>query len=101
IDEMLARKGVESLDPIPPKTRKPDERSSGSKPVTTAQAAAGMSQQEVKDLQRQLAKIEKEIGECEKTIAEKEVQLADPEFYTSPDFQQEVKKYEEVKRHLE
>lgn len=94
IDEMLARKGVESLDMVvkaePVKIEVPE------KPLV----ASGPNAQEKKNLLRRFSQVEKEISECEQYLKEKEVQLTDPEFYQSPDFHKLVKTYEENKLKL-
>jgi ATP-binding cassette subfamily F protein 3 len=73
IDEMLAKKGIETLDIIAPAAVKAKEPEPVLKP--------GLPDAEKKALQKRFNQIEKEIDKLEKTIKEKEGELADPGFY--------------------
>jgi ATP-binding cassette subfamily F protein 3 len=99
IDEMLSKKGIESLDAlaeIAAQKQKPTNGEEKKPPVIN-----GITDQEKKNLQRRFSLVEKEISACEQFIKEKEVQLLDPEFYQSPDFQKTVKSYESKKLELD
>ena len=105
IDEMLSKKGIESLDAIA--LAKTQETPKASKqpvvkeiPQAPTVQVSPVNIQEKKNWQKRFAQIEKEIGICEIYIKEKEIQLADPEFYQTPDFHVEVKKYESRKEEL-
>lgn len=100
IDEMLNRKGVETLDVVQPGAPAPGEKSPLVEPVAKRQGN-GPSPQAVKEIQRKVAKLEKEIGDLERALKTQEQQLADPAFYTSPDFHSAVLRYEEEKKRLE
>lgn len=103
IDEMLSKKGLETLDDLsqnasgaksnPPKTAEPA--------VVESIAVPKLSDQEKKNLQRKFSQVEKDINSCEMALKEKEIRLADPEFYLSPEFQKEVQTYESRKKELE
>lgn len=103
IDEMLSKKGLETLDDLsqnasgaksnPPKTPEPA--------VVESIAVPKLSDQEKKNLQRKFSQVEKDINSCEMALKEKEIRLADPEFYLSPEFQKEVQTYESRKKELE
>lgn len=106
IDEMLARKGIESLDALGINAAGKSKASNGNsinnkEQVKIAETVTRLSDQEKKNAMRRFSNIEKEINACEVFIREKEQQLADPTFYLSPDFQKEVKVYEGKKLELE
>lgn len=94
IDEMLSKKGIENLDAIG--TLK--EVKEVVAPVKVKEDA--LSLQERKNLQKRFSQVEKEIAQSEQYLKEKEAQLADADFYQSPDFQEQVKQYEERKLKL-
>jgi len=100
IDEMLNRKGVESLDIAAPRKGRSQEAASRPEPAPV-EAVPGRPPQETKELQRRIAKLEKEIGELEADLKVRELTLADPEFYASSGFQAAVKAYEEGRKLLE
>ncbi|MBK8191779.1 MAG: ABC-F family ATP-binding cassette domain-containing protein [Lewinellaceae bacterium] len=56
--------------------------------------------EEKKVLQRNIQKAERRIGEIEAAIVKYEDKMADPEFYTRPDSQTELKKYGDLKSEL-
>lgn len=95
IDEMLIKKGIETLDLI-----------AGNREKAKAVEASISSQkkllddQERKTLQKRFVQVEKQIEKLEQQLKEKEVQLADPQFYQSKDFQATVQVYESRKVEL-
>jgi ATP-binding cassette subfamily F protein 3 len=105
IDEMLAKKGMDSLDLITREkaavinTQKVslahDQKQNSQK------TKPGLDPQEKKSLQKRFAQIEKEINNCEVFIKEREILLTDPDFYQKPEFHAEVSKYELKKKDLE
>ena len=105
IDEMLSRKGIETLDALAlgaaRKESNTEEKKavSGSKKVT--QISDGASPQEIKMMQRRFNLVEKDIGLCESDIRQREELLADPDFYQTEGFQKEVDAYEAKKKELE
>jgi ATP-binding cassette subfamily F protein 3 len=101
IDEMLARKGVESLDLV--QSRQQAKAAEQAKAQESAKTVAGPAAVPPvnKELQRKVAKLEKEIGEMEADLKVREAQLADPAFYASGDFQAAVRQYEDGKKRLE
>lgn len=105
IDEMLSRKGIETLDALAlgaaRKESNTEEKkaASGSKKVT--QISDGASPQEIKMMQRRFNLVEKDIGLCESDIRQREELLADPDFYQTEGFQKEVDAYEAKKKELE
>ena len=102
IDEMLIKKGLETLDDLSQNSGSKASTSKVSEPVVIAPAASPkLSDQEKKTLQRKFSQVEKDINSCELALKEKEVKLADPEFYLSPEFQKEVQTYESRKKELE
>ena len=103
IDEMLSKKGVETLDALAlATTQKAVPQKTVIEQTQTIQPGKpALSDQEKKTLQRRFSQVEKEINACESTLKDKEVQLADPAFYQSPDFKKEVALYESRKNDLE
>ena len=102
IDEMLIKKGLETLDDLSQNSGSKASTSKVSEPVVIAPAASPkLSDQEKKTLQRKFSQVEKDINSCELALKEKEVKLADPEYYLSPEFQKEVQTYESRKKELE
>ena len=103
IDEMLSKKGVETLDALAlATTQKAVPQKTVIEQTQTIQPGKpALSDQEKKTLQRRFSQVEKEINACEATLKDKEVQLADPAFYQSPDFKKEVALYESRKNDLE
>ncbi len=100
IDEMLSKKGIETLDALSTaQTQKAKASIQAEEPKPAARAV--VSDQEKKNMQRRFGLVEKEINSCELFIKEKEGQLADPEFYQSSNFQKEIKLYEDKKLELE
>jgi len=104
IDEMLSKKGIENLDALA-KTQiiKQNIKEEGKKinaEEKKKELVSPVTTQERKNLQKRFSQIEKEISNSEAFIREKEVLLADPQFYMSPDFQTEVKNYENKKQEL-
>ena len=105
IDEMLSKKGVENLDALANlQAAKQAKEVKSQAEKTTSPAATSipaLTDQEKKNLQRRFSQVEKEISEHERFLKEKEAVLADPDFYKSPDFQVEVRTYEDRKKQLE
>lgn len=106
IDEMLIKKGIETLDALSQASllKSKSAASNGSEPKPPEPkptVVSGMNDQEKKNLQRRFSQIEKDINACEQFIKEKEVQLLDPEFYQTPDFQKSVNTYEAKKLELD
>lgn len=97
IDEMLTRKGIESLELLGKVTQATIE---APKPVTLNTEKPEMNAQERKGLQKRFSQVEKEIVNCEIFLKEKEVQLTDPQFYQLPGFHDEVRNYENKKEQL-
>lgn len=100
IDEMLARKGVESLD-IAVQKKARDTASPESPGPAKEVSKPGRQPQEVKEMQKRIARLEKEIGDLESDLTKREGQLADPAFYASDGFAAAVKAYEEDRKRLE
>ena len=103
IDEMLSKKGVETLDALAlaPTQKAVPQKTVIEQTQTIQPGKPALSDQEKKTLQRRFSQVEKEINACESTLKDKEVQLADPAFYQSPDFKKEVALYESRKNDLE
>lgn len=99
IDEMLIKKGIENLDIV----AKPQQPAANSAPKIQApeiKTGTEINPQEKKNLQKKFSNIEKDIAVCENYLKQKEVQLADPQFYLTPGFKDEVRKYEAKKEEL-
>jgi ATP-binding cassette subfamily F protein 3 len=106
IDEMLSKKGIETLDALADLQAQKQNKAVSEpqvkvNPQPAAKPQSVISDQEKKNLQRRFAQVEKDIQACEVFLKEKEAMLADPEFYQSAGFQSEVKVYEDKKRALE
>ncbi len=105
IDEMLHKKGIETLDALSlaalQKTKPEKEANEKIVRKHNVPTNDGMSAKEKKNLQRRFGIVEKDISLCEAYIKEKELLLADPEFYQTDGFQKEVKAYEGKKQELE
>lgn len=104
IDEMLSKKGVETLDALALATAQKavPQKTVAAEPAQTIQSGKpALTDQEKKTLQRRFSQVEKDINACEQALKDKEVQLADPDFYQSPDFKKEVALYESRKNDLE
>ncbi len=105
IDEMLSRKGIETLDALALGAAGKENKSEDKKPNAGAkkisQTNDGASPQDIKMMQRRFNIVEKDIGLCEADIQEREKLLADPDFYQSEGFQKEVDAYEAKKKELE
>ncbi len=105
IDEMLSKKGIETLDALALAALQKEKPDNGkkdghrSKNIKTDEQI--ISAKDKKTLERRFNLVEKEIGLCESFIKLKEVLLADPEFYQTDGFQKEVDAYEAKKRELE
>jgi ATP-binding cassette subfamily F protein 3 len=99
IDEMLSKKGIETLDALAQNSAIKQKQAVEEQPKQVL--AAGLTDQEKKTMQRRFSQVEKEISACESFLKEKEVQLLDPEFYQSPEFQKTVQAYESKKLDLE
>lgn len=104
IDEMLSKKGIETLDTLAMAAQKSklatEEKPPASSKKPIPAVIGGLSEQEKKNLQRRFSLVEKDIALCETYIKDKEVQLADPDFYQTPGFQKEVDSYEAKKAEL-
>jgi ATP-binding cassette, subfamily F, member 3 len=74
------------------------------KPTNGAPAAPVMpvlSAEDKKVLQRTVQKCEKRINELETDIAKVEVLMADADFYTKPDHQKQIERYQAMQKELE
>lgn len=105
IDEMLSKKGIETLDALSLAALQKESAEQGRKDKDSAKNVKSDDQdakaREQKVFQRRFNLVEKDIGLCESYIKEKELLLADPDFYQTAGFQKEVDAYEAKKIELE
>ncbi len=101
IDEMLVKKGIESLDAISKIQEAKEIKQATEVYVTPVKTSTStLSPHDKKNIQKRYSQVEKDIAACETFLKEKEVLLADPDFYLTPDFKQQVKVYEDKKASL-
>lgn len=105
IDEMLSKKGIETLDALSLAVLQKEKADQGKKEKTNANYNSPNNDaaltKELKNLQRRFNLVEKDISLCEAYIKDKEILLGDPEFYQTAGFQKEVDAYEARKLELE
>jgi ATP-binding cassette, subfamily F, member 3 len=69
--------------------------------VAAASVVVTLSAEDKKQLQRTVQRTEKRIGELEAEIAKMGILMADPAFYTKPDQQKQIERYQAMQKELE
>jgi ATP-binding cassette, subfamily F, member 3 len=69
--------------------------------VAAAPVVVTLSAEDKKQLQRTVQRTEKRIGELEAEIAKMGILMADPAFYTKPDQQKQIERYQAMQKELE
>ncbi len=69
-------------------------------PTSAGNAGSSLNAEDKKQLQKAVQKAERRISELEADIAKIETKMAAPDFYTSPDSDKELKKYNTLKEEL-
>jgi ATP-binding cassette, subfamily F, member 3 len=77
------------------------EKRNVAKAVAAAPVVSNLSSEDKKHLQRTVQRSEKRISELEADIKKMELLMADPNFYTQPDNQKQISKYQGMQSELE